>query len=537
MHGRAPVEGGAASGASLGAPLSIAAMPDGSMLAIFQSYPPDCRVWRIASDGTLHVAAGVGRCRFSGDGGLARRAGLRGPTSVAALPDGGFLIADADADRVRRVGPDGTIRTVRAGIHGLLSVAPTADRGVLVADASNRVQLLDAQGTMTTVAGNGKSGFSGDGGPAREASFDFYDGALDAPVSLASVAPGDFLIADVGNERVRRVTPDGVVRTVAGSGRSDDRFDEGGAAVEDGLSAPLGLLAEPDGGFLIADHGYGVVRRVDPQGRIYTVVGGASGRAIPLAGLGTAIFGGDGRAPASAVMTPVALARGLDGSLLVANWDGRRIISVSPPGAGLPAVAITATRIGRRAVHVRFVSGRPGELTASISSPRARTRRRSRIVSAGPGSLRLRRPRRSGVYRIDLTLRRQHRALARATVGVNGGRLAVRTARRAADRYADATHTARTDFSKCRRMSPSRVDCEKLGEEGCVLIHAVTVGTSGLAHFRDYLCPRHGGRVFRSHPRWSPYDYGDFPPFGPWPPFFIPHMTPAPLLRCSWDTC
>ena len=157
---------------------------------------------------------------FTGDGGPATAAALNDPPGVAVMPDGGYLIADAGNGRVRRVFPDGRINTV---------------------------------------AGTGNFGFSGDGGPATAAD-------LKAPLGVAPMADGGFLIADAGAGRVRRVSATGIITTVAGNGTPSYSGDGGPATAAD-IYAPYGVAAMPDGGFLIADTGDYGCGGCSPTGR------------------------------------------------------------------------------------------------------------------------------------------------------------------------------------------------------------------------------------------------------------------------------
>src|SRR5262249_41168759 len=158
------------------------------------------------ADGIITTVAGTGRQGFSGDGGKATSARLSLPLGVAAASDGGFLIADLGSQRIRRVAPDGTI---------------------------------------TTVAGTGTRGFGGDGGAATSA-------LLANPSGVAILPGGGFLISDTSNHRVRRVGPDGSISTVAGSGTAGFSGD-GGSATSARLSSPAGVGVTRTGGILIAD--------------------------------------------------------------------------------------------------------------------------------------------------------------------------------------------------------------------------------------------------------------------------------------------
>jgi subtilisin family serine protease len=153
----------------------------------------------------VETVAGSGR-GFSGDGGLATDAQLDGAWDVAALPDGGYVIADIFNARIRKVSPSGQI---------------------------------------STIAGTGIAGYSGDGGPATHAQ-------LDRPQSVAADVRGAILIADSGNDRVRRVDPDGTISTVPG-----------GASLEE----PRSVSAIPGGGFYVIAN-FGTLYRVSPDGAL-----------------------------------------------------------------------------------------------------------------------------------------------------------------------------------------------------------------------------------------------------------------------------
>jgi len=271
-------DGGPAIEAALNNPAGVAVLPDGGYLIADAA---NGRVRRVFPDGTIKTVAGTGNYEFSGDGGPATAASLQVPLGVAVLPDGGFLIADAAADRVRRVSVAGIITTVAGnGTRGFsgdggpataaeiddpngLAVLP--DGGFLIADGDYVVRRVSPNGTITTVAGTGSPGFSGDGGSATEAQLSFT-------YSVAVTADGGFLITDTGNRRIRRVSPIGIITTVAGTGVQGSAGD-GGAATAAELDFPTGVVTTPDGGFLIADWFGNRVRWVSPSGLISTVAG------------------------------------------------------------------------------------------------------------------------------------------------------------------------------------------------------------------------------------------------------------------------
>jgi hypothetical protein len=263
-------DGGPATDAELQRPMGVAATADGGFL-IADTF--NNRVRRVSPAGDITTVAGGGNAGL-GDNGPATDAELGAPVGVAVTADGGFLIADTDNERVRRVSPAGTITTVAGTDPGGFSgdggpataallfsptgVAVTADGGFLIADMDNdRVRRVSPAGTITTVAGNGTEGSSGDGGPAIAAQ-------MGIPVAVAATADGGFLIADYLNHQVRRVSLAGTITTVAGNGTEGFSGDGGPATVAQ-LNGPRGVAATPDGGFLIADFDDNRVRFVDAE--------------------------------------------------------------------------------------------------------------------------------------------------------------------------------------------------------------------------------------------------------------------------------
>jgi len=223
------------------------------------------RIIKMTPDGASYSVAGIGKFLGStGDGGPAGSASFHYPSGVAVDSVGNIYIADLLAHNVRKVTPDGII---------------------------------------VTVAGTGAAGFSGDDGPATFA-------RLNRPHAVAVDTAGNLFIADSVNHSVRKVTPDGVIHTVAGNGTAGFRGD-GGPAVFAQLSDPAGIAVDTSGNLFIADANNHRIRQVTPDGIIRTVVGN-----------GTAGFGGDGGPPESAQLAwPRAVAVDAAGSLYIA--DGR----------------------------------------------------------------------------------------------------------------------------------------------------------------------------------------------------------------------
>ena len=234
-------------------------------------------IMRVEPDGDVFRFAGAqdGGAGLSGDGGSARAARLRGPADTTVAPDGTVYITDTLNHRVRRVTPDGSITTVPTGELSLpRDVAVAADGSLLIADLGNhRVRRVATDGTVTTVAGGAGQGFSGDGDPATTAQ-------LNAPVGLVALPNNGFLVADGNNDRVRRVTPLGAIFTVAGGGAGGD----GGLAKDADLTRPEGITARPGGGFVIADTSANRVRAVTDVGAVPGATDGRSFNVFPALG-------------------------------------------------------------------------------------------------------------------------------------------------------------------------------------------------------------------------------------------------------------
>jgi len=331
-------DGGPAAQASLDSPLGIAVGPEGSLyISDFDKH----RIRRVDQDGNITTVAGNGTVGFSGDGGPATQASLNAPYGIAVGVEGSLYISDFNSHRIRRVDQDGNITTVagngtagfsgdggpaiQASLNGPIGIAVGADGNLYFSDAGNqRVRRVSPDGNIITVAGNGTSGFSGDGGPAIQAS-------LNAPYDVAIGTDGSVYISDIGNQRVRRVGTDGIITTVAGNGSAGFSGD-GGPANQASLNNPYGIAVASDGALYISDYFNARIRRVDEAGVIVTV-----------AGKGTYGFGGDGGPALQAVFNvPVFIEIGANGNLYCSDWLNHRIRQVSPvlPGFNSDEIAI-----------------------------------------------------------------------------------------------------------------------------------------------------------------------------------------------------
>jgi hypothetical protein len=320
-------DGGPATAASLNQPRGRPAVgPDGS---IYVADTFNNKVRRITPDGTISTFAGTGAHGYSGDGGPAVNASLSWPHDVAVDGSGTVYIADAANSRIRRVTPDGIIRTVAgtgvAGFNGDRIQATAArlnrPKALVIAGSvlwfsdgdNHRIRRVDlSSGIITTVAGTGVAGFAGDGGPATRA-------RIRAPRAIERDRQGNLFFADSQNNRIRRIGIDGLIRTVAGNGVAGFGGD-GGPATRAKLNTPRGLTVV-DGILYIADSDNSRVRRVDLRTGIITT----------LAGNGARRFAGDGGAARQASLyNPRGVSIDPRGRLLIADTLNNRIRTVGP---------------------------------------------------------------------------------------------------------------------------------------------------------------------------------------------------------------
>ncbi|MGV9501018.1 NHL domain-containing protein [Streptomyces sp. NPDC003642] len=343
------------------------------------------RVRRITTDGKISTVAGTGAAGFSGDNGPAVSAQLNCPRDVAVDSAGAVYVVDANNHRIRRIAPDGKISTVAgtgaAGFGGdggpagtarlNLPLAVTVDStgALYIAEYhNNRVRKITAYGTISTVAGTGAVGSGGDGGPAVSAQ-------LNRPHGLALDAAGDLYISDGENHRIRKVSADGTISTVAGTGAAGFAGD-GGPAVSARLNYPLGLVVDSTGALYVSDLRNHRVRKVSADGTISTV-----------AGTGSAGFAGDGGPAAAAQLNhPYALALDCVDTLYIADHVNNRVRKVaSPRTAGMPdsGTVVTWSNVrSRLRMGVSRESTRDGaEIHQTLPAPR--DHQRWRLIAAG----------------------------------------------------------------------------------------------------------------------------------------------------------
>lgn len=285
------------------------------------------RIRRIAPDGRTTTVAGSGRDNFAD--GMGIEASFAFPYDVAVEAGGHILVTDWVNHRIRRIAPDGMVTTLagagkegfadghrtEALFYGPFGVAVQFDGNIVVTDSgNNRIRRISPDGKVTTLAGSGREGFAD--GTGTDASFS-------RPCGLAVEGDGNILVADTGNHRIRRISTDGLVTTLAGSGRNGFTDGHGMSAC---FAFPHYVASEGDGHVLVADSCNKHIRRITPDGWVSTL----SLRAKRLA---------DGHGTVASFKFPVGLAVDCNGDILVADRGTMRISKISsgfcPPHADL----------------------------------------------------------------------------------------------------------------------------------------------------------------------------------------------------------
>ena len=294
------------------------------------------RIRKIDSTLTTSTFAGNGIFGDYGDDLPADAASLSWTNQLVALPDGGLLVADFGNNRVRRIDSAGIITTiagtgqassggdggpaVNAQLNQPFGLATDSSGNIYVSEYSgNRIRRIAPDGTIGTIAGKGTAGYSGDGGPARDA-------LLNGPRSLALDASGNLYVADFGNLRIRRISSDGEIATFAGNGKAGSSGD-GGPATSASINGPWGLVFDTSGALIFTSNSTsaglprgGQVKRVRPDGTIDTI-----------AGTGAPGVGGDGGYASNATLNfPDSLAIDFMGRILVTDRFNQRVRVLIP---------------------------------------------------------------------------------------------------------------------------------------------------------------------------------------------------------------
>ena len=286
------------------------------------------RIRKVSTAGIISTYAGTGMVGFSGDGGPASAANIGSPYSMDFDRAGNLLFVDALTDVVRKIDTSGNIRTIAGtpnvsgytGDGGLATASTLNTPANLKVDRYNRIficdmanqciRMIDTSGIITTIAGTGFAGYSGDGGPATNAQ-------MMSPQGIVFDTLGNLYFCDAGSTVVRKVNTSGTISTIAGNG-SWGYSGDGGPATDAKLSFPCALAIDSAGFLYISDCSNNCIRKIDGSGNIHTVIG-----------TGVAGFSGDG-GPASAAKLNGSYGITLDknGNMFIGDWNNHRIREV-----------------------------------------------------------------------------------------------------------------------------------------------------------------------------------------------------------------
>lgn len=278
------------------------------------------RIRKVAPDGTVTTLAGSGTRGFGDGAGAAAK--FDNPFGVAVAPNGVVHVADTYNCKIRRIAPDGTVSTFAGSSYGLVDGVGTAAKlnypvGMAFDAASNlyvgdqynhAIRKIAPDGTVTTLAGNGTSGYvDGVGSAAR----------FNKPLGIAVDAQGIVYVADNGNNRIRKITPDGTVSTLAGTGTAGFADGDSAAAM---FNWPYGVAVDRNGNVYVGDTQNYRIRMISPDGNVST-----------LAGTGMWSFA-DGPGTSAMFNRPNGVAIDQAGNLYVGDQNSYRVRKITQAG-------------------------------------------------------------------------------------------------------------------------------------------------------------------------------------------------------------
>jgi uncharacterized protein (TIGR03437 family) len=330
-------DNGAATSADLNTPIAVAVDSSGNLYIADSANERIRKVTK--SSGKISTIAGTGIAQYTGDGAAATAASLNIPYGIAVDAAGNVYISDLKNHAVRKIGTNGNITTIAgtgtfgytgdggpaasAQLNQPIGLAFDSAGNLYIADSNNYcVRKIDTSGIITTVAGVGGSlGFSGDGGQATKAK-------LTQPFGIAVDGRGNLYITDSGNHRVREVS-NGVITTIAGSTKGFN--GDNGPAAKALLNNPWGILSDANGNLLVSDYGNYRVRSISAAGIITTVAGFAPN------------YGGDGGAATLATLnSPTGLAADSSGNIYIADAGNNVIRQLTPSAPTISAGGVVS---------------------------------------------------------------------------------------------------------------------------------------------------------------------------------------------------
>jgi hypothetical protein len=360
-------DGGAATNASINSPYGVAVDAVGNL---YIADTDNNLIRKVSAKGIITTVAGSGAYGFSGDGAAATNASLGDPYRVAVDALGNLFIADSENNRIRKVDTNGIITTVagsgilnngfmnfygdggeatNAGLSYPSGVAVDGSGNFFIADQENqRIRKVSTNGVITTVAGNGTGAYSGDGNTATSAS-------LYWPSDVAVDAIGNLFIADSENNRIRKVSTNGIITTVAGGGAGGgvDGLGDGAAATNASSSYPNSVAVDTFGNLFIADVRNQRIREVNASGIITTV-----------AGFGYNHYSGDGGPATSASLSyPEGVGVDVAGNFFIADAGNNRIRKVVMQEPTFVIYNVTTNNAGN---YRLIISGTEGSVTSSV---------------------------------------------------------------------------------------------------------------------------------------------------------------------------
>jgi len=346
-----PGDGGVATNAELSFPDGVAVDASGNL---FIADGLGYRIRKVGTNGIITTVAGDGTAGYSGDGISATNAELDEPEGVAVDASGNLFIADSYNNRIRKVGTNGLITTVAGDGTGGYSgdgisatntelefpkgVAVDATGNLFIADSSNeRIREVGTNGLITTVAGNGSTS------------------VLYSPSSVAVDVTGNIFIADSNNNRIREMGTNGIITTIAGNGTQGYSGD-GGAATNMELNDPSGVAVDATGNLFIADSFNSRIREVGTNGIITTVAGNGT----------NGYSGSSGAATNAELNDPYGLALDATGNLFIADTINHRIRKVINPNIPGPTLELNDVGFGNAGAYDVVVSSPYGSVTSSV---------------------------------------------------------------------------------------------------------------------------------------------------------------------------